>query len=303
MRCFIVLSSFFLAEAYRRQVSNSNEFASTTPTDPKLEPTPLLKDAEAFRECLQQEQVSQDCQLFPALVPPAANKPLKFVIHEEAKFGRANFYEWMLVSDGERNFKRKPMSMGKARSTVKFNWMTFKATRDGPALFKFWQHNGLTNKPVFFVANADKEVIYTIRKTYTWGLQTNDPLLRAEEKKWKHFQKLYIYAGKVTHDFNRAHLLYEAIGRKSKSWRFYTFAAEGEEATEVAQMTRTAKEMSARGFDEEFTLTVDKPADVGVIMASISAADLHQNTRSKGQHILAGSVGGPSIKHVVDVIG
>lgn len=182
--------------------------------------------------------------------------------------------------------------------------MNFRATKKGPVLFRFRQFKRFTNKPVFFVygPKGTDDIIYTIRKRYHWGMSVSDPLMSSAERNWKHMQKLYIYAGKVTSKFGKATLLYEGLGQKSKHWKFFKWV--NGEAEQVGSMHREAKELTVAGFNEKFALTVDGDADVAVILTAITAANFHQNSRNKGQHALSGTAPGQlSIKAIADTIG
>lgn len=214
---------------------------------------------------------------------------------------RANFYDWQLVNDGNKNLE-KPVQIGKARSTLRGNRMNFRATKKGPVLFKFRQFQRLTNKPVFFVygSESDDDIFYTIKKTYHWGASVNDPLMGAAEKRWKHMQKIYIYAGKLTKasQFAQATPLYEGFGQKSKYWKFYKYVKGQPE--QVGVMNRMSKDFNIKGgFNRLFELTIDGTnVDAGAIMTAITVANLHQNSRSKGQHRLFDNG-----KFIVDVVG
>lgn len=315
MRCLIVFSSFLLASAARRHVSahendahkvhTHQDEAAMQPAHPMLQASPLLHDITAFNSCLSQPQVPENCRIFPSL-KPAGNKPLKFIIQETAKHQRTNFYEWKLSSDGDQTFQ-KPIVMGKARSTIRGNRMNFRAKKGAPVLFRFRQFKRLTNKPVFFVygANNTKDIIYTIRKRYHWGMSVKDPLMSASERNWKHMQKLYIYPGKLTRDsqFSQTTPLYEGLGQKSKQWKFFKWV--NGESKKVGSMTRNAKELTIAGFNEQFELKITDPdVDAGVILTGITVANMHQNSRNRGQHTLSGTgPGSLSLKAVMDTIG
>jgi len=279
-----------------------HEDEAATPR-PMLQPSALLNDTAAFNSCLSQPQVPQHCQIFPSLKPSSNTKPLKFIIQETAKHQRSNFYEWRLASDGDQTFP-EPVVIGKARSTLRGNTMMFKATKKGPVLFRFRQFKRLTNKPVFFIYGhgSREDIFYTITKRYHWGssIRAGDDHMGPEERKWKHKQKLAIYAGKLTtaREFAAATPLYEGLGQKSKYWKFFKTGANNQ-PEQVGVMTRQAKELTIAGYNEMFELEINGTnVDAGAIMTGITVADLHQNSRNKGQHRLFGNW-----KLAADVVG
>lgn len=267
MRVLALLSSLVLASA--RRVAEEATFEEATieaaaaadsesTTGPyEMQPLPA---AGTF--------IGQDSpMLFPQLTPKPGHR-LVINIHEESRLNRVNNYLWKIVVGGD-----KPITLGKCYSFSSGNSLQFKTTKNGPALFKIKQWKRRTNKPVFHIVSPknNNKVYYTIRKRYH-----RLPIGR---------QELYVYLGKCTNNCQHKTRVYVAEGSKSNSWTFYKPGSDGVRGQPVAEMRRKDLERGIVGNDETFeTEILDPTTDVGLVLAAISMADVHQNSRERGQY-------------------
>lgn len=282
MRVLALLSSVVLASARRIVLEKNNlalDAAAAAHNASLAGPYSIqpLPKADAFID-----------QAHPMLFPQLTAKPGKKLVlnvREKARHSRVNDAVWEVLSDGGEPLE-KPVRLGKCYASGSGSSLQFKTKKDRPALFKIKQWKRLAKRPVFHVVSPDDaEVYYSIRKRN--GTR----------------QTLHVYFGRCTKDCETQTPVYVAHGRKSSSWSFHRPDATGASyvdapgaRTMVARMQRSAKKFSGDAYDvvrydETFEVEiVDPTADVGLILAAVTMADVHQDSREKGEYEAASTV-------------
>lgn len=286
-------------------VSSTEPFAPGFEECGTFEPSMWLNDPVMFTEC---NAFSATCtlghapMLFPQLTPSSCSdascsKPLVLYVNEEAKAMRSNWFKWTVAHDGKQDHTETPITLGELKSSAAGNRMMFKQVESGPEIFRMRQWKRLTSEPVFFVYSTvkddsegnplpmEKRTLYTITKKYhsnslpaeLAGLFEKSGL----EAEARNKQTLAVYQGHCTTDCADKKPVYQAIGQKSQTWKFFkNDLKSGVDLIPVGNMMREEHTLTMKGFNGLFGLRIwERYTDAGVLMAAVTMADLHQNSR------------------------
>lgn len=224
--------------------------------------------------------------LFP-MVKAKEGSALILNVREKSRHSRVNDYKWEVQGTGE------PIRLGRLSTPkgVRSANLMFKVKKGKPALLKLKQYKRFTNRPIFHITSPgdSKKVYYSIVKRYGGFMGKK--------------QRLYVYLGRCTKikDCKKRQPVYQATGKKSNNWTFHRLgdldAETGKQKQILAgSMKRTAKKLTKQGYDETFQVKiVDPKTDVGLVMAAVTLADVHQNVYEKGQWGIAGAAAGTAI--------